>query len=425
MEYSASVREYLSLVFRKLKFIIIFTLIFTILAGALGIYEAGYFGLKKTAEKKISASLQGRLETQQQLASVKKYYAENSVYMNINSQDYRQASYVLTVIPENGTLTDFQINTVTSYYTTVWDSSDLIDALGLDREVYKYSFYVGEVVKISPRDNSGVMSLTAIANDEEESSMLLKAAGDFIKSLTEEASKSTYPHKLVVSDYLNRPMTSNAIAVAQAKIYTDIKDAESQISTIKSQINEANGDGSASKPATLLKYVFIGLLAGLILSVFFVITAYAVKKRTISSVQLRRDSGAECLGTAVTKENCKSRASCRLCRERIYDSEEDALDNIADNVLSSAVSGSILLTSSLKSFEGTEAEKVKEKLEKEGCSVVLLPDICGNRDAAEALKESENVVLLEKIDKTGLSGFEEAYIKIKTGKKNLLGFVMV
>lgn len=380
-----SIENLLFYILTKWRTIIIFCVVFTILAGALVICQ------NKIDENKDYSEIYYEIEkNENKLASLQEYY-DNSVLMKIDPYN----KYMFTIqfiIGENSDASDTQIKNEYGVYNSYILRGGLYDDLLPEISYLPEEKYFNEMVAIAFNSESQFTVTVSYYNQNEGSSIATKI-GEKIIEFSESRGEEALDLTLVG--------TRNTISI-DTGLYNNQTGRKTTIETIETDLE--NLELSLTQDRSIIKNMFIGLLLGFFISVLLIICKYIFSNRVRAASELRLKYKIKILGILnVNKDSdYKNVIDAKIHKNRSskligksYEEQFDILCFYIQEKCSEAGINHVLLMAD--DYGKEVADKLKESFKD---SNLMLETTQNDLDTIEKLKKTNHIIVLVKLNKS-------------------------
>ena len=426
MERTVKVKEYIAYVVKNLKYVVI-----AMLAGAvlLGVYQGVVQGTKATAsavneyEDKLAAADSAIADKKAEIAQ-KQEEIDKSLLTRLDVNKIYLCSKNISVVlaDEKGTTT--QQDRVRKFYTAIWSGCNLKEELGLTDAAYQDAEDDGLRDVITLTNTSDMLILRAYAPTEEEARMLSDAAYQYILKIHPDAEKNTFAHELEKLLDSTKTTTLSRITSAQKENNDALAKLETELAALEKSRDAIKAPSvSAGK---IIEYIVLGLFAGLLLSLLWLLIWCIANGKVLSSDQLSRDVGLQYIGTTCYERGRLNKAAAVLAGEPQWknkaQAEEYAVQN-AENLLGK--SKKVLITSSEE--EKSLSQKIDvfaDAISGSGREIVIRSNYPENTEALEQIEQYDAVILAENKETAKERNIYKVAEAVKAVNKPLIGFIL-
>lgn len=388
---------------------------------------------KENLERQLS-SAEAQLESQRE-------YNDKSVLMQIDP--YNKAVTVINlaitdvdegafqqVFRLESTPIDFIISKIQSQYVILWNSLDLQSSLSNRLRAGLEDKYLREIVTLAPADG-GCLTLTASGSSKAESRALAEAAYDCLLDLQSRISEGSYLHSFAQLSDVTKISVDSDLEGVQAENLKNITSYDDNVTNLTGKLEALKEPERETvlSPLTIVKscakYAVLGAALGCVLALLWAVASYIFRSRPETSHQLEERLSVPFMGSAAKRRGPCDRLADAILGERSWNDEAQALAYISASarLLLPAV-GQVLLASTLPLEEESLRDAVKA-LEDKGRTVRFVGGAGRSPETADALRESECVVLAERPGATRWDGVTELAALARSLNKPVSGFVNV
>lgn len=372
-----------------------------------------------------------------------------------SQREYNDSSYLMEIDPHNKAVTtinlaitdvdegafqqvfrlestpiDFIISKIQSQYVVLWDSLDLQASLSYSPRSGMEDKYLRELVTLSS-DCAGFLILTAIGRSEEESRALADAVYNCLLDLQTSISEGSYLHGFALLGNVTKISVDTSLENAQIENMEGITTYSDNVENLQKQLDNLaqpmrdEPENPAKIALSCVKYAVLGAALGCLLSLVWAFVSYLFRNRPETSHQLEEGLSAPFLGSVAKRGGIWDRLADWILGERLWKDEAEALAYISASArLRLPTSGQVLLASTLP-LEEEAVRGVVKALEDGGRTVRLVGDAGRSPKTADALRECDCVVLVERPGSTRWDGVTELAALAKGLGKPVSGFVTV
>ena len=430
--------------------ILLCAVIFAILAGA--VRYAGDWKTYQTLQKSSSAEEPETDEfTEEELVEIEdakaiqeamdenRDYLENSILMNVDPyaenvlvlQYYVDSDYQFNYTSDNSG--DYTSSVVTAYGDYVKSgkvAEKIVDTLGLDCEPR----YMEELISSVWSYQDEIFSIEVIYPDENTLNEMIEVITDEMEGQVDRINQTIGSHtlKLLSSEIMLK--TDSELASRQKAIQDIITSYRTQLTSLKASMteeqlaqltnekvsdegNEEEPAVTAVRPSVSVKYIVLGVLAGIFLGVVWVVCKVLFTNRLQFANDLTNLYGLRSFGSYRTEKKrfvvdaflwkLKTRKEKKL-------TQEEYLDIICANLelicKSANISRLYLCGTVMEQIGAKLPESIADKLKGAGIDVLCGNDVRYDMRSLRDMKEVGNAVLLEQV---GVSGYQEIEKELK------------
>lgn len=421
--------------------------------------------IEKSLDDTQKAAVLAVLDDEKKYA-LKKTYAENSVYMQIDPLRVAQTELVYQIQMKDGTAN----GQLGALYET------LINNVGLYNWVSKQvgidASYVGELISVENVSSMAVWSgtqdiwqevsfgtdcvkLTIFQTNTDTCQKLAEAVKRYITDQQEELSIEQGEYDLVlvsetIGTAMNKDMLENQIECGQMivslqtamarnkaefteeqKRYYELltwKDAEQEVQS--EQLTEEHYDQA---PLISKKYVLFGSVLFAFTYVIIVCIAYIVNPRLRISDELQKLYHIPQIGLIINESSHKFFLDrwinkVRYCGKRIFSAEQSlelAFAAVKIATVKNGLNSICLMGCNMSAGAGKVCETLKAALEKEQINVIILNNVLYDAESMEKMDAMQGAVLVEKAGSTLYSEIADELELLKRQEIKILGGIIV
>lgn len=454
MADTITLKEMLAVVVRRGKLLITFCLVFAILLGALCAVQRlcdinDPSNTTEAIEKEYNAAMDRYLIQQEMLLSQQnklehdleshRAHIDASLLMQLNP--YNIASTMIDIAitelePDDfkqiyeveGTPADYIITRIQNQYLILWRSTNLSAVLGSDVS----DMHWREVVTLENK-GGGILSITAIAQEEAESAALAQKAYSYLLENVQTVSQSAYRHSFsLLSNSSKNAIDSNLATLQKNNLSLLAKYEDDFIAAEKAleKLTEPQRVEQITLLTTLrdtVKYAVLGGVLGVILGVIWVVIGYLFGSKLIFADDLVQDLKIPMMVSFAGETDLFVRLSDRILGERVWQNEEQALAFLSEAASVRLESGAkIALLSSLALKEkASHISSAVTALETMGHKVTLVENAAYSADALAAISGSDCVILMERRGATRIKSVELLLTMAAEQETPVKGFILV
>lgn len=457
MEESVTLAELLAAVIREWKKVVVTALVFALLLGGFQTYrqisqskapenapeaiETRYQDAMKAYDiqrENLEISLQDKqneLESEQE-------YIDNSLLMKLDPYN-EYVTYIQLAISDldesafqqvfrlQDTPIDYLISKIQNQYLAVWNILDLADSLPLANGPKAESKYLQEVVTLECTEGS-LLKITGYGTSAIESERLADAAYNCLLEHQEAVADGSYPHRFSVVNKTTKSIVNLPLRDSQKSHFTSVETLTTDIENLQKQLDALSepkreaGFSVVEIVKSVIKYMILGLAAGVFLACFCIFVLVIFSSRTASSFQLERLLSAPYLGAGQVPGRM-GRLANRLVGERTWQDSEQAVSYVTEQVKSLLPAGSkiLILTTLPENRAGKGISALQPAMTAAGYPVHAVYDAAHNPKAAEEILQYEQILLAETVKYSSLIDVKSVQDQIRLYKRELAGFVMV
>lgn len=415
-------------------------------------------GLTQEEKKKLRQA-----EAMMQELDNKETYRENSVLINLDA--YHQNRKVLQYYVDTGYTWSFDKENEEDYtddilksYTSYVDDQGFLESIKKRIKWKKEDEYLGELVASREIDNikgtekqiqKNTFSIYVTGENKEMIDEISEALEASIADYQTVLSEKIGEHELTLVDKYEGSFVNSALAdqknmlnAAILKLETDLDTLTTDFTDIQNQILKGDAEGSESeietesaKAGISKKYLLLGLIAGIFLSVLWIAMCYVLNKSIKNAEEVQGLYGLRIFGNLNIKTQGKKRVLSgvdhwleKKQKKAVWSLEEERdliLTNLSVTCKKEKIQR-VFFTSALHLSEEDKKEIYFfiEGLEKAGIQTIFEENIIRNASAFEHMSEMENVVFVEKIGETSYEALEKQLILCAEQNAVVLGMIM-
>lgn len=445
--------------------ILLCAVIFAILAGA--VRYAGDWKTYQTLQKSSSAEEPETDEfTEEELVEIEdakaiqeamdenRDYLENSILMNVDPyaenvlvlQYYVDSDYQFNYTSDNSS--DYTASVVSAYGDYVQSgkiAEKIVDTLEIDCEAR----YMEELISAVWSYQNEIFSIEVIYPDENILNQMSEIVTSEIEGQADRINQTIGSHtlKLLSSDIMLK--TDSELASRQKAIQDIITSYRTQLTSLKASMtedqlaqltnekvsdeeNEEKPVVTAVRPSVSVKYIVLGILAGIFLGVVWVVCKVLFTNRLQFADDLTNLYGLRSFGSYRTEKKrfvvdaflwkLKTRKEKKL-------TQEEYLDIICANLelicKSANISRLYLCGTVMEEIGAKLPESIADKLKGAGIDVLCGNDVRYDMRSLRDMKAVGNTVLLEQVGVSGYQEIEKELKAIKEQQVEILGCICV
>jgi len=355
---------------------------------------------------------------------------ESHVVLSIAALD--ESEYVRAYQDTLGTPVDYVVAKILQQYELYWNKLDLNELLkGHPYEGTEES-YLRELVSVA-RSQGSTLVITASADSAENASDLCQRIADAILALQPTIVEATFTHELVQISEATKQVVDYELDRNQIKTMEkldayllELEDYEKKMDKIAKPEKESVLTASDAVKAAV-KWAVLGGVAGFVLACGCVWLVYIVRDGVETSRQAEAILDAPYFGSAAGRKGFFHRAADRFVGERVWSDRDMAAAYIAENARTHlSAPASVAVLSTVKVQETDDAiQLILETLKNQGHTVRFAGCAEQNPAAVAALRESEYVVMAERLGTSNRSAMVSIRAQANQMNAKLLGFVTV
>ena len=363
-----------------------------------------------------------------QLDPYNKY--ESHVVLSVGGLD--EAEYVRAYQDTLGTPVDYVVAKILQQYELCWDKLDL-EAL-MEGHPYEGTEeqFLREMITVT-RSQGSTLVITASADTAESASDMCQRIADAILASQPTIVEATFTHELVqiseaTKQVVDYELDRNQIkAMEKLDAYLlELEDYEKKMDKIAKPEKESVLTASDAVKAAV-KWAVLGGVAGFVLACGCVWLVYIVRDGVETSRQAEAILDAPYFGSAAGRKGIFHRVADRFVSERAWSDRDMAAAYIAENARTHlSAPASVAVLSTVKVQETDDAiQLILETLKNQGHTVRFAACAEQNPAAVAALRESEYVVMAERLGTSNRSAMVSIRAQANQMNAKLLGFVTV
>lgn len=354
-------------------------------------------------------------------------YAENVLVL----QFYVDSDYQFNYTQDNST--DYTPDIVTAYGDYVTNgkiAQRVVEVLDLEYEAH----YVQELISVELMSASEIFSVEVIYPEADVFSNIAQVIQEELAVQTEEISQSIGSHTLKLLSQNETVRTDSDLASSQKSARDMVINYRTQLQTLKAAMSETqlkvletgyvetDGDEETVrvmpvKPSISMKYVLLGIIAGLLLGILWIVCKSFFTNRLQFADDLTNLYGLRSFGSYRTEKKrfvvdaflwkLKTRKEKKLTQEEYFDIICANLELICK---SANISRLYLCGTVMEQIGAKLPESIADKLKGAGIDVLCGNDVRYDMRSLRDMKEVGNAVLLEQV---GVSGYQEIEKELK------------
>lgn len=393
-----------------------------------------------TLQKEI---LEKDLAVKEQSLASKQEYAENSLLMAIDPYNVYTTSiiFAFTNISGDGVIqgvsqyqTDasYLVQTIRSQYIKLWETLGFPEELGHSCFAGIETKYLAEVVSVQDLDG-GLCAIRVGGSNASETQELAEAIYQYFLDHRAIIAASSYPHELTIVSESTKNRVDDTLIAKHEALSSELKSLEDIIGSLQTQLNglsepqRETGFAASTIIKSVLKYVVLGAVLGVVLTCFWICCMCVFGTRISSSYQLERLADLRFLGSLKTSRNVLDRFANHIISERAWTNQEQAGAYLTERVKTLCPSGGQLLV--LSTLPPKTAEKaaaaLTELLSNRGYTVKTVLDASHCAETVQAVQESNMILLAESVDVSRMSAVQDVATQVREAGKQFIGFVMI
>lgn len=458
MKEPISIKEIMAVVLKRGKAILCAAIALAILLGGVqgvrGLMEAN--NPENTAEKVAQRNEEAMADYEKQ-RSILQGYIDNTLYKLEEQERYNEESLLMQLDPNNeyrchmlmaitgvdetafqqvyeqeGTPVDYITARIQAQYISYWNNMDMSEEF--DNNPYEgvHEKYIREVVTLEKVDE-GQLFLVANAPDAETAYDLCQTAYNALVSAYETVADASYAHELVAVNTATKLGVDSVIAKTQFINREDKVEYEQELYEYEQQMAKLKKPSRETVPTVsgavkdAVKWAVVGGVVGFIMACAFVWLLYILSDGVETSRQAEAILEVPFFGSAAGKRDIFVRLANRFVGERQWKDRDQAVQYIAEN-LKSRVYGQekIALVSTLPvPAEDTGIQMLLKVMGEQGHTVVFAGKAEENPAAIAALRESNYVILAERLGTSNRAAMLHTVEQAKQLDAQVLGFITI
>ncbi len=451
-EREISISELWWYVISKWKWLVIGMVVGALLMGAFGAYKA-YSANNAETPKKITMEdlTEEEQESVKQLISDYEFYLseqerlEKNYLMNL---DYNYVNYCIVsyYIDTDYTYNYLEVQenyatTLVAMYKAYIQSDEVNDrVLGLNVE----GLEISDLPYIRGVSSEGNLVKFGFLTEETDSKRIVDEVCAAVEAYQSVASELVGEHKLVQTSYDVTILYSEGVRNGQAirtaylqQIFNQIELDKANLSANQLHVYETEvginttvgvtQSANISKSIINVKYIIIGLMAGVVVVAIIFLLTYIAGNKIRSVNELNQVYGVELLGKIMSCEKCNTIANRKINKINKTTTIEMQLQYIADtlvNICKKDDIKTIAIGSTLQNAEEKMLEVVK-KLTNSNIKCIYVGNINNDVQAMNSAVESKNVVIVEQMNITLKCDLENEIEMCDRLSINILGMIAI
>ena len=440
-------KELLAMILRRGRLLIVFTLFFSLLLGSFG--ALNYYVLSEDPDREYNIELEAHEQEIHLLeATIKqaelslkhqKEYNNSSPLMKIDPYNKYVTSHIFAIshIVTGEVEDDFAIYEtpvsymtarITAQYAALWNQMELSKIVAGTSYEGIEDKYLREVIFFSVGDG-GTLNLSAISNDPQECETIINRLCDFFTDNLPTVSATSYQHELIS---LSNIITSNVVDLELESIQQNNREllisyTNTVASTKKSILQlEQNMPSYTGGLKSVVVNMIVGAVVGFLLVCICLVISQLVNKKVTGEKNLVASFEIECFGSIATASGFWNRIANRVLGERVWKTEQQAYDYIAEKAaLHLPETGKIAVISTMETVDSDKIQNLIGELSAPGREIVFACDLSHNSKALTAIRESDGIVLTEQAYVTSISDVLEALSEFSKLDKTVYGVVLI
>lgn len=430
--------ELFALTIRNIKKIIITSLVAALLFAGVQIYSL----LTRSPDALISEQEiytqtvrnLGKIITREEAnIATEEAYIEASAYMHLNPYDLHVStiSFSVTDLDESAfqqvfrdetTPIEYLTGKIVTHYLTLWGTFDLPSQLDLPEYEDMMDKYVRELVSAYSSGN-GILTIQAIGATAQQADQLASSAYNLLTSQKDIVSEGSYLHDVSLLSATTKNIINEEMQKTQQAHRDSVDTSRDTIISARLQLQKLSPP--SSDLVSVIKMVIIGGIIGFAVSFLWICLAGILRTPLLSSQQLERSLSILPLGAIPSRFNFITRIAYNIAKEQTWESQEQALQYIAQRV-SSLGGKTVLLTSSLPlPLENPSVNALIKLLERQQLHVSFASDFTHNPNALASLAHCDEVCLIESIGLSDMTSIGKMTTDIKRSNRAIAGFVII
>lgn len=452
MEDTINFKDLLAIVFRKMKMIIIFMLVFGALLGAIK--------LVPTLKNSVSSANKTALDLQYKKDLDKYNVEKESIDKQIkkNKEDIKNtekymlksplfqidpfAEYVaecqLYITDENDKIESNLSKQVANYYYKLLNSGEANKAIASDASITVDKKYLGELYSVSI--DKDMIKIKAIGNEGKQPAKIVEILLSYIQENKDMVTKNFSAHNVSILNQSTSVQVDDDLATAQKKVKTMVKDLNLEMTENNTKlgtlVKPVEVTASTNVVKSVLKYVIVGMFLGAIIGVMTVLAMFFFSNKIANYKVMKNTYGIPYLTTLPGNvlNNKKAGFWTKIISkiEGNYNgnlSQKDHIEMLKVKLLLQKVSidKPIMITGSVDAnILKTICELLTESCKDEkGLSFQYANNIVISSDTMMKVSDCSGVLLVEENGKSSLDMVEQEVEMIQNLDTTIIGYVMV
>lgn len=421
-EREISISELWWYIISKWKWLVIGMVVGALLLGVFGTYKASANNagaLKGITMEDLTEEEQEEVKAlveEYELYQAKSEENENSYLMKLNSNSVYRCMvtyYVDTDYSYNymDVKDDYADELVSLYKTYVVsdDVRDKIVSLNINGLVYTDLNYM-----ISTSNEGNIIKI-AVCASKEDCETISNVVCEALEQYYNEATEFIGEHSLkqlstdIVEMYNENVKNGQTVKNAYVKGLSDnIDAAKSSLSPAQKQVYEAEISGQSNsgngdfKITLNKKYIVVGAVAGIAVSVVGAIVIFILGKRVKTVSEIEQVCGIDVIGKIIKDSSAGKYALRKINKIKNNKTENEQIQYVADTILNKCRQDEIkeLAFATAAGFSTEELEGIVKVLTEDGIKVKCIDNINCDSAALNLVVDYKNVVFIEKLNVT-------------------------
>lgn len=460
------------------RFVLVCAVVFAVLGGGFGYWKTletrkiqavqeniTYESLLESLTVEEKQAVEQALYFEQKIQELE-VYQNNSLLMKIDPYEKNVVTLVYSidtssinqdVLSEEQNITEKLEATYMAYINNEGYLRDIADEIELNENTELE--YIGELVNsydksygISDSDSTtnyilnrdGIIYIFVTGEDASQANEIADEVSKALTGYHTYLEEKIVKHDLILVDRYQSCGYDEYLANMQLEIYTTLDNMQEMKKNIMKDFSDAqlqiysgemNNYGSQveNSAVSILKYVFLGLILGIIFACMWVVFQFIFGRHIHSSEEIESIYNIRLLGIwgSEKKKGKFSSIDCWLdkIKGKHITTEEENWNHLVTNIKllckKQNLTKVFLVTSlCLNEQEQKTLEAVRKVLEKQGIQVCLVKDILCNMDTYEQLVEMGKVILVEKVNQTTYNMLENEIHVLSQQGVEILGAIV-
>ncbi len=345
-------------------------------------------------------------------------YMENSLRMHWDSFHVYKCNIVLSIADideaalqqineKDGKLVAYIVSVIQNQYVNYWKSVDLESELENHSYTDVDETYLREIVGFNTYDGA-VINIYAYGEKEEDAVSLAEAIYAAILKAKPLIEESSFSHELKVINQSIKCGNASAIRTAQQENEATLQSLENAYAELEAKLEKVKepvpAEGYTIKSAlkAVITWMVLGAVVVTILACVVIWGMYIIGDGIETSRQMEAILGVPFLGAAAGLGSIWNQWACRFVGERQWKNADMAQLYISENVKNCVESTKkIALVTTLNIAEEDEhVQAVMSAIKSQGFQVSYANQAEENPEALVAIRNCDNVILLERLGKS-------------------------
>lgn len=283
------------------KVIIVFFVIFTLAFGALGWKQSGSAPSSGTTDSAYNEAIQSydksiaqveeSVEIAQQQVDEYQDYCDNSIYMSIDAENVQTAAvqYAIRTSNPDGQQADNQVQYVLGTWTSYIEDGGLIEDLAAENSDLETE-YLEEIISCSTAGN--VLTITVIHSDMDQAAAILQMIEEQIDAHRDSVADVQGEFTMTQTDSSQYVKADVTVKNTQNTNLNNLRNYKGSLASFEKTLNEYRTSknnyiqnygpeetGSQSTKATIVEYVVLGMIFGLVVPIAVYALMYIFSNR--------------------------------------------------------------------------------------------------------------------------------------------------